>query len=232
MTGPTAGVAGDHTASAEDYLKAIYALERGGAAAATTALAEQLGVAPASATGMVRRLAEQGLVTHERYHGARLTPAGRRVALGVLRRHRVLEAYLVRALGYGWDAVHAEAERLEHAVSDDLIDRMAAAIGAPAVDPHGAPIPDRDGTVAEGDYPTLADVASGDAAAIVRVGDEDPGLLRYLAARALVPGAVVRVVDRAPFGGPIVLEVGGATVQVGPALAERLWVAHVGPPSA
>lgn len=215
---------GDQTASAEDYLKAIYELERGGEPAATTALAGQLGVAPASATGMVRRLAEQGLVTHERYHGARLTDEGRRVALGVLRRHRVLEAYLVRALGYGWDAVHVEAERLEHAVSDDLIDRMAAAIGEPAVDPHGAPIPSRDGTVAEESYGALVDVAPGSTVEILRVGDEDPDLLRYLAARALVPGTVVRVVERTPFGGPITLELNGTLEQIGPALAERLLV--------
>ncbi len=223
MAEPAAGTR-DHTAPAEDYLKAIYELERGGAPAATTAIAEQLGVAPGSATGMVRRLAEQGLVTHERYHGARLTDAGRGVALRILRRHRVLEAYLVRALGYGWDQVHAEAERLEHAVSDALVDRMAAAIGEPAVDPHGAPIPSRSGTVAEARYWALSDVVAGGTAEIMRVEDEDPGLLRYLAERALVPGTVVRVVERAPFGGPITLEVGGAAQQVGPALAERLLV--------
>jgi DtxR family Mn-dependent transcriptional regulator len=218
----------DQSATAEDYLKTIYELERGGAAAATTALAAQLGVAPASATGMVRRLAEQGLVRHEPYHGARLTTAGRRVALRVLRRHRVLEAYLVRALGYGWDEVHAEAERLEHAVSDALVDRMAAAIGEPAVDPHGAPIPSRDGTVAEGRYRPLDEVAEGSTAEIVRVADEDPGLLRYLAERALVPGAAVRVVQRAPFGGPITLDVGGVAQQIGPALAGRLLVRPTG----
>lgn len=133
----------------EDYLKAIYKLERGGSAVATTAVAELLDVAPPSVTGMVRRLADLGLLTHELYRGVRLTPEGRRVALLTLRRHRVIEAYLVDVLGYDWAEVHDEAERLEHAASDDLIDRMAAAIGEPRVDPHGAPIPSRDGRVGE-----------------------------------------------------------------------------------
>lgn len=131
------------TASVEDYLKAVLDLERDGGAAATTSLAARLGVAPASVTGMVRRLAEQGLLTHTPYRGVRLTVAGRRAALTTLRRHRVIEAYLATVLGMPWDRVHAEAERLEHAASDDLVDRMAAALGEPAVDPHGAPIPTR-----------------------------------------------------------------------------------------
>ena len=131
------------TAPVEDYLKAVYDLERDGEAATTSDLSQRLGVAPASVTGMVRRLAEQGLLAHTPYRGVRLTTAGRRAALTTLRRHRVLEAYLATALGVPPDRLHAEAERLEHAASDDLVDRMAAALGDPALDPHGAPIPTR-----------------------------------------------------------------------------------------
>ncbi len=144
------------TASAEDYLKAIYAIERGGDAAPTNELAQRLGVAPASVSGMVRRLADQGLLTYERYRGARLTGEGRRAALRTLRRHRILESYLTAVLGYTWDHVHDEAERLEHAASDELIDRMAAALGDPAFDPHGAPIPTREGAVDEPVHAALA----------------------------------------------------------------------------
>ena len=134
MTTPSASL----TASAEDYLNAVYEIERRGAAASTTDLAQELRVAPASVSGMVRRLAEQGLLSHEPYRGARLTAAGRVAALRTIRRHRVIESYLVRALGFPWDRVHEEAERLEHAASDELVDRMAEAVGEPAVDPHGA----------------------------------------------------------------------------------------------
>jgi DtxR family Mn-dependent transcriptional regulator len=217
----------DVTAPVEDYLKAVYELERAipaTDAVATTALATTLGVAPASVTGMVRRLAEQGLLAHERYRGVRLTAHGRRLALRTLRRHRVIEAYLVHALGYRWDEVHREAERLEHAATDELIDRMAAAMGEPSVDPHGAPIPSREGAVSEERLRTLADGDVGADVEIMRVADEDPGLLRYLAELGLRPACTVRVVERAPFGGPITVRVGSATHAIGPALAERVLV--------
>ncbi len=216
----------DVTGPVEDYLKAIYELARGGVAVATTALAAQLDVAPPSVTGMVRRLADQGLLTHEPYHGVRLTPQGRLVALRTLRRHRVIEAYLVEALGYSWDEVHDEAERLEHAASDDMIDRMAAAIGEPSVDPHGAPIPSRDGAVEEEEERlcTLADVMVGATAEVMRISDDDPDLLRYLTDLGIKPGRAVRVLERAPFGGPITLKLGGSIRAIGPALAERLYV--------
>src|SRR5688500_2192593 len=168
------------TAPVEDYLKAIYEIELGGGAAATTDIAHRLAIAPGSVSAMVRRLADQGLLAHERYRGARLTEAGRRAALRTLRRHRVIEAYLARALGYPWDRVHEEAERLEHAASDELIDRMAAAIGEPTVDPHGAPIPTREGTVDERRHPSLAQLAVGARARIVQVSDDDADRLRYL----------------------------------------------------
>ena len=220
------------TASVEDYLKAIYELERTGEPAATTGLASLLGVTPASVTGMVGRLAEQGLLTHRRYRGVRLTAKGRHAALRTIRRHRVIESYLVRALGYRWDEVDVEAERLEHAASDEFVDRMAAAIGEPTSDPHGAPIPSREGTVAEARYRTLADLAVGASAEVMQVSDDDPSLLRYLDDLAIRPGSAVRVVDRAPFGGPITVRVGDATRVVGPGLAERVMVRPRSEPTA
>jgi DtxR family transcriptional regulator, Mn-dependent transcriptional regulator len=176
-------------------------------------------------SGMVRRLAEQGLIAHERYRGVRLTELGRRAALRTLRRHRVIEAYLVTALGYAWDRVHEEAERLEHAASDELIDRMAAAIGEPAYDPHGAPIPTRDGEMEEPELQSLAELAAGISARVQRVADEDAERLRYLAQLGITPGVSVTVVRRAPYDGPITLRVDGGEQQVGPALAAQVLVA-------
>jgi DtxR family Mn-dependent transcriptional regulator len=212
------------TAPVEDYLKAIYAFERDGHAAATNDIAQRLSIAPASVSGMVQRLADQGLVAYERYRGVRLTTAGRRAALRTLRRHRVIEAYLVHALGYGWDSVHEEAERLEHSASETLIDRMAAAIGEPVTDPHGAPIPTREGTIDDPPHRSLADAAVGDRNRVVRVGDEDPGMLRYLDSLGLRPGVDVVLTNRAPFDGPLTIEVGSATRQVGAALASRVLI--------
>src|SRR5579862_3655949 len=161
MGRPSSDIASTLTTSVEDYLKATYELERGGGTAATTELASQLRLAPATITGMIRRLAEHGLRIRGPYKGVRLTARGRAGALRILRRHRVIEAYLVQALGYRWDEVHDEAERLEHAASDEMVNRMAAAIGQPRVDPHGAPIPSREGAVDESNYRSLDEVDVG-----------------------------------------------------------------------
>src|SRR6476620_9742326 len=165
----------------EAYLKVIFDVETSDGVAGTNEIAAELGVAPASVSGISRRLAKQGWIAHERYRGVRLTRAGRRAVLRTIRLHRVIEAYLTTALGYPWDRVHDEAERLEHAASDELIDRMAEAIGEPTTDPHGAPIPTRDGTLAE-DPPLvgLDEVAVGERVSIERVGDRDAEQLRYL----------------------------------------------------
>jgi DtxR family transcriptional regulator, Mn-dependent transcriptional regulator len=216
-----------YTASVEDTLKAVYELERSGSAVSTTDLANRLGVAPPSVTGMMRRLADSGLVEYEPYHGARLTGEGQRVALRTLRRHRVLETYLSRALGIPWDRVHEEAERLEHAASDALIDRMATVLGHPTVDPHGAPIPTAEGAIDERTLTPLAELEPGERARIVCVNDEDPERLRYLAELGLVPGVVVVLVRRQPFGGPLTFRFAGTKRDIGPALgavvfAERL----------
>lgn len=212
------------TAPVEDYLKVIFELESAAGVAGTNEIAAELGFAPASVSGMVRRLAEQRLITHERYRGVKLTKSGRRAALRTIRRHRVIEAYLTRALGMPWDRVHDEAERLEHAASDELVDRMAAAIGEPTTDPHGAPIPTREGTLEEPPLRTLAEIRVGERVSVQRVGDRDPGQLRYLAELGITPGRQLEVVSRAPFDGPIELRVGRDTRSIGPALARQILV--------
>ena len=212
----------------EDYLKAIYDLELVGAPASTNDIADRLAISPASVSGMVRRLADQGLITHEPYRGVRLTGDGRRAALRTLRRHRILECYLTEVLGYPWDRVHAEAERLEHAASEELVERMASALGDPVQDPHGAPIPTRDGRVEESALRTLAEAVPGEQVRVRRVHDKEPERLRYLAELGIRPGSVVRILDKAPFDGPITLWVdeagGGASRAVGVALAEQVFI--------
>ena len=212
------------SAPVEDYLKAIYDLERSGSAAGTNELAARLGIAPASVSGMVRRLADQGLITHERYRGVRLTDEGRRAALRTIRRHRIIEAYLTQALGYASDLVHDEAERLEHACSDELVDRMAAAIGEPLHDPHGDPIPTREGTVDEPQLGSIADLAVGATAAVRRVSDRSGERLRYLAELGILPGVQIEVLDRAPFDGPITVAVGSQQRVIGASLAREVLV--------
>jgi len=222
-----AAVSGTLTAPVEDYLKAIYAIGGGSGAAATNDIAQRLDLAPASVSGMVRRLADQGLLAYERYHGVKLTESGRRAALRTLRRHRVIEAYLAQALGYPWDRVHEEAERLEHAASDELVDRMAAMIGEPEVDPHGAPIPTRDGSVDETVYRSLAELEVGSTGVVARVSDEDAEMLRYLAELGIVPGKRLSVKAHAPFDGPITLNVSRQELSIGPALAAQVMVAPI-----
>ncbi len=220
------------TGPVEDYLKAIYDLERDAHPASTNDIAERLAISPASVSGMMRRLAEQGLITHEPYRGARLTTDGRRAALRTLRRHRILECYLTEVLGYPWDRVHDEAERLEHAASEELIERMADALGNPLHDPHGAPIPSREGVVEETTHRALSDVGAGENVRVRMVMDDDGDRLRYLAELGIRPGSIIRLLDRAPFDGPITLWVGdgagGVTRAVGPALAAQVFVESLG----
>jgi DtxR family transcriptional regulator, Mn-dependent transcriptional regulator len=213
-----------YTVSVEDYLKAIYELSRPAGSAAASEVAARLKVAPPSVSAMVRRLVGQGLVSHVPYGELNLTRKGRAVALQMVRRHRVIEAYLVTALGYTWDQVHAEAERLEHAASPELINRMAAAIGEPAADPHGAPIPTAHGKLEEPRHRKLGDLAPGEQARIVQVEDEDPELLRYLAAMRFVPGTMVRCLKKEPYDGPLTIRVGSKNHIIGPPLAARVFV--------
>ena len=188
----------------EDYLKAIYAIEqRTGGAVPTTALAERVGVTPGSVSGMLRKLAERDLVVHEPYRGVFLTPRGERVALEVMRHHRLLELYLAQELGMPWDRVHAEAEVLEHVISEELEELIAAKLGHPTRDPHGDPIPTPELQLAADASVALAALEPGDRGCFVRVSDADPEMLRYLADRGITPGSRLEVVGKEPFEGPL-----------------------------
>ena len=213
------------SAAVEDYAKAIYALEqRGGGAVSTNALAERLEVTPASASGMVRRLGELGLVTHEPYRGVQLTDEGVRLALEVLRHHRLLELYLATSLDVPWDRVHDEAEVLEHVLSEELEALIAAKLGNPTRDPHGDPIPSADLTIEEVPTESLADLDAGATGCFVRVSDSDPAMLRYLAERGIAPGATFTVIERQPFDGPLFVRFGEDVHVLGGALAAAMRV--------
>ena len=193
----------DYSRSIQDYLKTIYGLSGADGSAQTGELAEALSVAPGSVSGMLRRLADAELVEHTAYRGVTLTDTGREEALRVIRRHRILETYLVQVLGLEWDLVHEEAERLEHAASDQLIDRMAEALGNPRFDPHGAPIPTADGDVESEELIPMTDVPVGSLGELRQVRDEDPDRLRYIASLGLRVGTRFEVLDAAPFRGPV-----------------------------
>ncbi len=216
--------------SVEDYLKAIYSLCQPGEVASTSAIAEALDVQPASVTGMVKRLAESGYLEYVPYRGVRLTESGTRQALGVLRRHRILETYLTERLGYRWEDVHQEAERLEHAASDALIERMAAALEYPSHDPHGAPIPTSTGEIEPTDSFTLAELAPGDLAQVRAVRDDDSAGLRAVEAAGLLPGRRVSVLRRTwtpPALRIAVQESEEPFLEVPLALARRIYVVAI-----
>lgn len=216
--------------SVEDYLKAIWQLARAGDAA-TSDIAARLDVAAPSVTGMIKRLAEAGHVEYEPYRGVRLTEQGRLAALAVIRRHRIIETYLITKLGYDWSSVHDEAERLEHAVSAELVERMAFALGHPRYDPHGAPIPTPDGEIEEIACVSLDQVEVGARVALRQVGDDDAERLRYLKSIGLIPMTAIEVLDRQPFGGPITVRVGETETRdrvIGRELAACLFVERPG----
>jgi DtxR family transcriptional regulator, Mn-dependent transcriptional regulator len=213
----------------EDYSKAIYALEqRDREPVSTNALAERLGVTPASASGMVKRLGELGLVAHQPYRGVSLTDAGRRLALEVIRHHRLLELYLVKDLGVPWDRVHQEAEVLEHVLSEELEELIAAKLGHPTHDPHGDPIPAADLTIDDPPTDSLDSLPAHASGTFVRVSDSDPEMLRYLADRGIAPGDAFEVVDRQPFGGPLFVRFGTDVHPLGGALALAMRVEVTG----
>jgi DtxR family Mn-dependent transcriptional regulator len=213
--------------AAQDYLKALYQLEAEGAGAelvSTSAMAQRMEVSAASATNMLKRLEQMGLVAYVPYRGASLTDAGLKVALEVIRHHRLLETYLAEALGVPWDAVHDEAEVLEHVLSEDLEDRIAALLGNPTTDPHGHPIPDKDGSVRAASSQTLWDVPDGASARVERVSDSSPESLRYLAHIGVIPGSRVDVVRRGPASGPLFVRVGKGQEALSKELAVQIWV--------
>jgi DtxR family transcriptional regulator, Mn-dependent transcriptional regulator len=209
----------------QDYAKAIYQLaERLGGGVSTTALAERLDVTPASASGMVRKLDELGLVAHVPYKGVELTPKGVRLALEVLRHHRLLELYLATSLGVPWDRVHDEAEVLEHVLSEELEGLIAAKLGNPTRDPHGDPIPSADLVIEEVVGECLTELEPGSGGIFVRISDSEPEMLRYLAERGIAPGDRFEVVDKQPFDGPLFVRFGDAVHVLGGSLAEAMRV--------
>jgi DtxR family Mn-dependent transcriptional regulator len=216
------------SSAVEDYAKALYALEAQGEVT-TTALAQRMGVTPASASGMVRKLCELGLVAHEPYKGVSLSDEGRKLALEVIRHHRLLELYLAQDLGVPWDRVHDEAEVLEHVLSEELEALIAAKLGNPTHDPHGDPIPTADLQLAEQPTQRLSDLEPGARGTFVRISDADPEMLRYLAEREIAPGACFEVEDKQPFGGPLFARFGDETQIIGGRLADAMRVQEASP---
>lgn len=212
---------------AENYAKALYQLQARlgeGEPVGTGAVAERLGVTPASASAMLKRLADEGLVQYRPYRGARLTETGEQLALEMIRHHRLIELFLAEVLGMPWDRVHAEAEVLEHHISEELEELIAAKLGEPARDPHGDPIPSRDLDLAPDDAVPLADFEIGAVGTFERISDSDPKMLRYLDARGIRPGVDLHVVAHEPFEGPITVEANGEEHALGSALVRSMYV--------
>ncbi len=212
------------TQAMENYLKTIFEVLEKDERATTSAIAERLDVAPASVTAMIKKLAQLKLVTHKRYQGVLLTRVGERAALEIVRHHRLLELYLTEALGVPWDRVHDEAEKLEHVLSEDLEDRIADVLGDPKTDPHGAPIPARDGSMQRVDARELAAVSAGETVTVVEVDDRDPELLKYLGGLKLFPGTEIEVAQIEPWEGPLMLKVNGKDIVLGRRAASRIRV--------
>jgi DtxR family Mn-dependent transcriptional regulator len=218
----------DYSSAIQDYLKTIYQLQQDQQRVMTSAIADALAREPASVTGMIQKLAQNDLLHYERHRGVRLTPAGEKIALEVIRHHRLIELFLTQALGYRWDEVHAEADRLEHVISEEFEDRIAAALGNPQFDPHGDPIPTKEGTLPAADEgERLADLEIGRRAVIQRIGEQSAEMLRYLAGLGLVPQTIVVVRERAPLGGPLLVEIAGGVHAIGRDVAQTVLVAPV-----
>jgi DtxR family Mn-dependent transcriptional regulator len=214
------------TQSIEDYLKAIYDLTLFDQRATTNQIAERMGVTPASVTGMLKRLSSNDppLLEYHKHHGVALTPAGEQVALEIIRHHRLLELFLHDRLGYPWDKVHAEADRLEHVISEDFEERIAQELGDPRHDPHGDPIPSRDLSLASQALLPLDKLRPGQRAVVQRVRNDDPALLRYLESIQLTPQAQVTVLDYSSFDGNLRLQIGSQVIVLGPAVTQQVYV--------
>lgn len=207
----------------EDYLKAIYKLQAG-EAVSTSAIAGALEISAASVTNMTKRMAEMGLVEYTSYRGVTLTPAGTKVALEVIRHHRLLELYLKEVLGYSWAELHAEAERLEHHISETFERKLDELLRHPTHDPHGHPIPTPEGVVAEASADPLSDVRPGRRVTVCHLADDDPALLSHLEERGLMPGAMLEILERAPFDGPLTIRIGDDEQVIGQAVAQCVFV--------
>jgi DtxR family Mn-dependent transcriptional regulator len=209
----------------EDYLKTIFSLAEIEAPVSTSRIAEARQVKPGSVTSMLQRLAKLNLVNYEKHYGVTLTPSGEKIALEVIRHHRLLELYLSEALGFEWDEVHEQADILEHVISEKLEERIAKMLGNPQFDPHGDPIPDKDGMMISVPTQNLTKLAIGDTATVSRIRDDaNSEMLRYLAELGLKPGASVKIIDLAPFDGPVTVEVNSEEKIIGYAIANVLLV--------
>ncbi|HKK47369.1 MAG TPA: metal-dependent transcriptional regulator [Balneolaceae bacterium] len=211
----------------EDYLKAIYTLESEGKGASTTKIAESLGVSSASTTNMVKRLSKMGLVDYESYKGATLTKSGQKIALEIIRHHRLLELYLLEVMGYSWDEVHDEAEKLEHHISERFEDKIAKVLNDPTHDPHGDPIPTKEGLMPKMDAHPLIEAQANKQYIVSRVKDQEPELLRYLEKIGLLPGIKITIKEKAPFKGPIMLLLEGKEQAIGHDMARNIFIAEL-----
>ncbi len=214
--------------SVEDYLKSIYKLQHGGAEkerVTTSVIADRMQVAAASATSMIKKLAEMHLLVHTPYQGVELTHAGERIALETIRHHRLIELYLAQALGYPWDQIDAEADRLEHAISEEFEDRIDKALGYPTIGAHGEPIPTKQGQIEDREYARLSELETGQPAIIRRVSDRNPEMLRYMEEMGLQLGTRVEVREKAPFSGPLQLKINADKVKsIGLEVANNIFV--------
>jgi DtxR family Mn-dependent transcriptional regulator len=213
-----------HNVSTEDYIKAVYRLEREGEKVTTSALAGRLQLADASITDMIKKLSDKGLIHYEPYRGVGLTVRGKRAALKIVRRHRLWEMYLVKFLGFSWDQVHDEAERLEHVTSDEMEKRLDSALGFPSVDPHGDPIPDADGILEHPEFKALTEFAVGDVVKVLRVSDDDTEMLQFATRVGLVLNKKLTVKEKMGFDGSMVVRVGGKEQFVSKEMASAIFV--------
>ena len=214
------------TEATQDYLKTIYKLAEKGKTVTTNAIAERIGVAQSSVTAMIKKLAELKLIHHTPYHGVELTQAGEKIALEVIRHHRLLELYLAEALGFSWDRVHDEAEKLEHVISEDFEDKMADFLGNPSRDPHGASIPTKDGVIEKRALVPLSSAEAGQTVKIEQVSDNNPEMLRYLSDIRIYPEVIIDVIEKAPFAGPLLIKIGNNKHYLGEKLTNNIFVSH------
>ncbi len=215
------------TPAIQDYLKILYKLGANDKTVTTNAIAERLNVSQASVTGMIKKLAEIKLLSHTPYYGVELTESGRKIALEIIRHHRLLELYLSEALGYRWDQVHDEAEKLEHFISEEFEDKVAEFLGHPTLDPHGAPIPTKNGEIHERMLSPLTSTGAGQKVKIEQVSDKDAEMLRYLGNIGIFPAVEIEVMDKAPFDGPLLIKIGDTQHYLGPAVTNNILISQV-----
>ena len=211
------------TQAVQDYLKVIFKLASSGNVS-TNAIAERLQISQASVTGMIKKLSDLRLTTYKPYYGVQLTQTGRKIALEIIRHHRLLELYLAEALGYSWDQVHDEAEKLEHVISEEFEDKMAKILGNPTADPHGAPIPSKDGEMEERTLVPLTAAEAGQKVLVKQVSDSDPEMLRYLGEIGIYPEVKLHVLEKAPFGGPLLVQVGEDKHHLGGTVTDNIMI--------